>query len=60
MITGKGVYPYSPRGLGSEGTLLNATMAGAILSGSIIAPAAGAGSVQINGLPPPLATEMSS
>jgi hypothetical protein len=55
MITGKGIYPYSPRKMGSEGTLVNVTMPQATLNGSFMAAATGADSVIINRPPTPLA-----
>ena len=60
MITGKGIYPLDPRGFGSEGKLLNVTMAGATLNGSIVASGMGMGSVQANAPPSALSASMAS
>ncbi|KAF6220447.1 hypothetical protein HO133_002879 [Letharia lupina] len=45
MITGKGINPFNPRGLGAEGIALNATVAGATLGGNAVLTATEVGSV---------------
>lgn len=51
MITGKGINPFNPRGLGAEGVALNATVAGATLGGNAVLTATEVGSSPTNILP---------
>lgn len=37
MMTGKGINPYNPRGVGVEGVALNVSMVGATLTGNYAA-----------------------